>query len=259
MKRLANCNRILGLIVLLSMVVGCKSMVPKWKMPMPQFLSKSTVAKVPAPTTITEPAPKIDAKQTQIDLLMAVAENHESHGNFVAAAKSYEEANKKGKSIEATHRLALVKFKMGDHEKAWELLNKCLKQAPNDAELLADVGYLKYLTGDYIEADHLTRRGLSIDSSLARLHNNLGLIYVELDRPEQAVEEFRLAGCSPSQAYSNVGNAYMTSRQIDKAEHYLQIAANCEQPCPKAMESLRQVAVKRNTIPAKQASYIKPQ
>jgi Tfp pilus assembly protein PilF len=257
MNSFAKFGRMLSLFAILWMSVGCKSMVPKWKLPKPDFLSKSVTAKSPASTDSSEPAPKIDSKQTQIDLLMAVAENHESHGNFAAAAKSYEEAMKKDKSLAAMHRLALVKFKLGDHERAWELLNKAMKQAPNDAELLADVGYLKYLTGDYVEAEHITRRGLSIDSSCARLHNNLGLIYVELDRPEHAVEEFQLAGCSPSQAHSNVGHAYLTSQRTEKAEQYLQIATMCEQPCPKAAASLRQVASKRNAIPTKHASYVK--
>ncbi len=257
MKGFDNVRRMIGLIAILWMSMGCKSVVPKWKMPMPDFFSKPAAAKPSASNEISELAPKIDSKQTQIDLLMAVGENHESHGNFAAAAKSYEEAMKKEKTLAATHRLALVKFKLGDHERAWELLDKAMKQAPNDAELLADVGYLKYLTGDYIEAEQLTRRGLSIDSNCARLHNNLGLIYVELDRAELAVEEFQLAGCSPSQAHSNVGHAYLTSKQTEKAEHYLQIAAMSEQPCPKAAVSLRQVASKRNEIPAKHASYVK--
>ncbi len=241
--------QILGIGCSLMMFVGCTTIQPKWSFP--KLLSKSVASKPSAPKPVVEVTPKIDAKQSQIDLLMAIAENHESHSNLVAAAKAYEEALKKGKSQEASHRLAIVKFKLGDREKTWELLDRCLKQSPKDVELLADVGYLRHLNGDVEEAEKMTRRGLAIDSESARLHNNLGLILVDLDRADEAFEEFSLAGCSESEAYSNLGHAYVASKQLEKGEHYLKLAATSPQPCTKAAATLDHLLARGHSLAAK--------
>lgn len=241
---------VVGMVASIIFFAGCKTIQSKWQ-------AQKLAAKPRSSEVVAEVKPKLDAKNAQIDMFLALAENHERHGDLAAAAKAYTQVLAMEDNLQANHRLALISFKLGDSERAWELLDKCLKIAPRDAELFADIGYLRYIDGDLEKAGEYTRKGLKIDSRSARLHNNLGVILVGLDRTDEALEEFALAGCSGPQAYSNLGHAYFVSDQIEKGEYYLKVAATSPKPCVKAAATLDTLAATRTKLASttKQEAY----
>lgn len=188
--------------------------------------------------TDNSPQEKTDPHRTRVDLLLAMAENHESHGNLSAAINAYEDVLKQEPNAQAFHRLGMLNYKQGDEEQAWQNLRRALKLAPGDADLLADAGYLKYISGDFSQAEELTRRALKNSSRDARLLNNLGLILVAQLRHGEALKAFLAGSSNRTSAYANLGNACLIMEQFPEAEKYLKIATSGEQPSSQAAESL---------------------
>jgi tetratricopeptide (TPR) repeat protein len=239
--------KVIGMLVSLALASGCQSLAPRW----PAFPLAAT-SKPPAPLAPVEPAPKIDVKQTQTDLLLALGTNYENHGNLTAAAKAYQDVLALGPHPEAAHRLALVSLKQGEPERALELLKSCVSATPGDQELLTDLGYALYLGGDLAGAEEWTRRGLALDGRHPRALTNLGLILACTDRVEEALQAFQRAGCSEADALSNVGHALLVHGYAEPAEHYLRLAAQASRPSAKASETLSKLASRSGTtaIPA---------
>ena len=191
-----------------------------------------------------------NTKQAQIELLMVFAQQDEQRHDYAAAVKKYQDILKLESNLTASHRIAVAWAHLGEHAQADKAMGDCLKAAPDNPEILADAAYLQYLQNHLDEAEKLSRRGLTLDPNLPRLHNNLGLILAQRNLPEAALQEFQLAGCSPQQAFANVGHAYALAGQFDKAQPYLQQASVGPSPDARAAKTQAIIAGRGAVVPA---------
>jgi Flp pilus assembly protein TadD len=178
--------------------------------------------------------------KTRVDLLLALATNQERHQQFSSAIATYERVLELAPDHRTSmHRLALLHDRQGNHQQADEYFADCQRLAPDDPNLLADLGYRAYLREDWPAAEEYFQRGLALAPKNTRLHNNYGLLLASLERYPAALEEFRAGGCSRAQACANIGHLCVIEQRWDAAHEYLLRAATDEQPSPIAQESLR--------------------
>lgn len=98
------------------------------------------------------------------------------------------------------HRMAVAYDKVGRAEYAATCYQRALMLDPNNAEILCDCGYGRYLQGDLASAEKYCRQAVAIDPSSARAHNNLGFVLAKSANGEAAMDQFRQAGCDRPQA-----------------------------------------------------------
>ena len=139
------------------------------------------------------------------DVQLAFARTLERQGDLEKARATYAEVLAKAPScVDALERLAVLSDRQGQFKESESLYLKALAARPNDANLHCNRGYSLYLQQRWTESERCLRRALELDPSNNRSHNNLGLVLVRLGRGNDALREFRLAGCSESDAQTNL-------------------------------------------------------
>jgi len=94
----------------------------------------------------------------------------------------------------AHHRLAVIADRQQDFPTAEMHYAAALRKRSNDADLLSDYGYSKFLQGDESESARYLKAALEIDPRHRRALYNLGWLYGRQGRTELAYEHFRRAG-----------------------------------------------------------------
>ena len=146
------------------------------------------------------PSPKI-TEQNFAQVQLALGDSLAKDGNFEAAQAAYEAAVRNDdKLARAYHRLALMHEKTGRGSESKDLLLQAIELDPKNAEIVCDYGYWCYLRQDWVESEKQFERAIKLDPGLKRAHNNLGLLYARTERPEDALQQFTLAGLSPADA-----------------------------------------------------------
>lgn len=201
--------------LVLSLATGCES----WRK-RDQTLDQAARASQP-----TIPEPKPNPRQAKIDLLLAMAQNDERDGQFLVAAKKYQEILEIERHPRAVHRSAILAVRLGDDDKAERLFAESIQAAPEDAEWLADVAYWKYLRGDLDAAQSMAQRAIKQGPYSARAHNHLGLILAQQGKTDAALRAFELAGCDRQQALANARHALLSNGQIAQADALAQRTA----------------------------------
>ncbi|MFN5851611.1 MAG: tetratricopeptide repeat protein [Pirellulaceae bacterium] len=182
--------------------------------------------------------PKEIAK-SRSDIQYAMAESHEIKGNDSEALRVYQQILDDAPDATALHRSALLLYKRGDRQEAWEYMDQAVETAPDDAELLCDIGYLHYLEGRLEEAESALQRSIEQSPHHRRAHNNLGLVLAAKGSEKDALHAFRKAGLSNAQCESNLGHAMMLAKSLDEARPHLELAAKSRQPSQLAQKTLQ--------------------
>jgi Flp pilus assembly protein TadD len=190
------------------------------------------------PGEVRKIGPKEIAK-SRSDIQYAMAESHEIKGNDSEALRVYQQILDDAPDATALHRSALLLYKRGDRQEAWEYLQQAVETAPEDAELLCDVGYLQYLEGRLEEAESSLQRSIEQSPHHRRAHNNLGLVLAAKGKEKDALHAFRKAGLSNAQCESNLGHAMMLAMSLDEARPHLELAAKSRQPSQLAQKTLQ--------------------
>lgn len=165
-----------------------------------------------------------NAKQ-QADMQIAFAQMQESQGATEAAVKGYQEALQLDPSRSDAHwRLAILLDQQGRGKQSAMHFREAIAKDPNNANLLADFGYSLYLQGLVDESEAELHKALKIDPDNRRAHNNLGLVLTAQRQPEDALREFRKAGCSVAEAHANLGLALALQGSMCQAEEAYQTA-----------------------------------
>ncbi|MFT5451728.1 MAG: putative TPR repeat methyltransferase [Enterobacterales bacterium] len=81
---------------------------------------------------------------------------------------------------------ALQLHQAGKSNKARAIYQKILKKNPNDVDVLHFYGILNFQQGNTVRAIELIKRSLTIKPDYPDAHNNLGNIYLKLDRLDEA-------------------------------------------------------------------------
>jgi Flp pilus assembly protein TadD len=224
---------------------GCKNSSPSKIGAWGESLSMKSSIRNWFPEKHTEPQGEIrkigpkEIAKSRSDIQYAMAESHEMKGNDSEALRVYQQILDDAPDATALHRSALLLYKRGDRQEAWEYLQQAEETAPEDAELLCDVGYLHYLEGRLEEAQSSLQRAIEHSPHHRRAHNNLGLVLAAEGKEKDALHAFRKAGLSNAQCESNLGHAMMLAMSIDAARPHLELAAKSRQPSQLALKTLQ--------------------
>jgi Tfp pilus assembly protein PilF len=125
---------------------------------------------------------------------------------------AYLEALKHGPArSDACARLAVLCDQQGRFGESSEWYRKALAAQPGNPNIYSDLGYSLYLRGAWADAETNLRQALALAPGHCRAHNNLGLVLARTGRLDEALVEFRKAGCSEADAHINA--AFMLTLQ----------------------------------------------
>ena len=120
-----------------------------------------------------------------------IAAIHEERGDFQRALEEVERARAQGEARPLDLYAASLRSKAGDFEGALEFLESLLDEAPDDAELLYNIGVLHGETGDVDEALRYMHLALEKQPDHAGALNFIGYTWAErgmhLDRAEEYI------------------------------------------------------------------------
>jgi Tfp pilus assembly protein PilF len=206
LRRLSRIGEVLAAGALFGLA-GCQHASPRPGGPSPLGMGSEPRG---GGTTIT-PA---QAADVQISMGRAA----EQQGNLEQATAAYRAAlERDGRRADAYARLAIVHDKQGKFRESAELFGKALAMKPGDPDIFCDMGYSFYLQRRWAEAEMNFRQAIAINPDHRRAHNNLALVLVHDNRPDDALAEFGKAGNSPAQAHMNLAFALTTDQQWAKA------------------------------------------
>ncbi|AUI86820.1 hypothetical protein BS333_10670 [Vibrio azureus] len=109
------------------------------------------------------------------------------------------------------------------HAFAQRLFDKALKINPRDVKALIGLGYSYYMSGELNKAVYFTQAALKQSPNQEQAINNLALIAIAQDQPQQALSIFR-RHMSEEKALNNVGYFLILNGKPDEAIPYLQRA-----------------------------------
>jgi Tfp pilus assembly protein PilF len=181
--------------------------------------------RLPTPTPLLPSAeagqPELGPRQVA-DVKVALGQTLEKRGQVAEAMAAYTEALKADPSrADACLRQAVLSDQQGQFAESAELYNKALALRPGDPDIYCDMGYSLYLQQRWAEAEMNLRQALALRHDHRRAHNNLGLVLAHTDRPEEAMAEFRKAGCSETDARANLAFALaMDGRWPEARQQY---------------------------------------
>jgi Tfp pilus assembly protein PilF len=174
----------------------------------------------------SESTPKLTAAQTA-DVKIAFARTLEKRGALDQAQTAYLEALKLDRNrADACSRLGVLydqqcKFDEGN---VWH--QKAIAAQPKNADFRCNLGYSLYLQGKWMDAEENFRQCLALSPQHARAHNNLGMVLARTDRCEEALAEFRRAGCTEADAQANLAYALtLEGRWLEAQSSYEQALA----------------------------------
>ncbi len=182
--------------------------------------------------------PKEIAK-SRSDIQYAMAESQEIRGNDSEALRVYQQILDEAPDATALHRSALLLYKRGEQQEAWKSLDLAIELAPEDEELLCDVGYLHYLEGRLDQAQSSLHQAIELSPHHPRSNNNLGLVLAAMGNEKEAIRAFRKAGLTNAQCESNLGHAMILAKSVDQARPHLELAAKARQPSLLAQKTLQ--------------------
>jgi len=159
------------------------------------------------------------------EIQIAMGRSFEAEGDYDKAMAAYGEAARTApKRAEPQIRTAILLDRLGRFAEAAPYYNAALKASPGNAEIYADRGYSLCLQGRDAEGEVALRQAIVIEPRLARAHNNLGALLARAGRTDDALAEFRKAGCPESDAQLNLAFSLGQGRRWNEARKHLEIA-----------------------------------
>jgi Tfp pilus assembly protein PilF len=188
-----------------------------------------------------EVAGKLTAAQ-RADLQIARGRSLEKQGDAPGAAAAYEQALKQDATrSDACLRLGILRDQEGRFKESRELFQKALAGKPGNAEVFCDMGYSLYLQHRWDEAEMNLRQCLALAPSHARAHNNLGLVFASTGRTEEALAEFRRAGCTEADAQCNLAFIQTVANDLAAARERYAYALAADASSETAKKGLREI------------------
>jgi tetratricopeptide (TPR) repeat protein len=120
-------------------------------------------------------------------------------------------------------------------------LEQAVEEEPESLEALQALAIGYYQTRQFEKAEETYRRMIELDDS-AVFHNNLGNVYRDWGKTDEAISQYEKAiEIDPSLvlAYSNLATMYFTSNRLDEAREVLQQGIeNASGPAKEQLETL---------------------
>ena len=130
---------------------------------------------------------------------------------------------------DAMNNLGTVFLDLENWDEAIKSFNAALRnpiyRSPDKAHL--SKGYAYYKKGDYINAENAIKEALMLNPVFPLAMYTLGLVYIELDRDDEAIKEFKKAiGIMPDyvDAHFEIAKIYLRSGRKSKAlKHFTEV------------------------------------
>ena len=123
--------------------------------------------------------------------------------------------------LQPRYKLAELLIKRTEWKRATMELKACLAIAPRDEKASELLGYVYLQTEAYPEALDVYGNLVEAHPESAIYRNSLGVVYMMLKKPQQAIAQFETAtrlGTTNPQLYRNLANAYRQIGERAKAE-----------------------------------------
>jgi Tfp pilus assembly protein PilF len=183
-------------------------------------------------------------KAQQADLKIALARSLEKGGDSDRAIVLYNEAvTADPKRLDACLRLAALHELQGRTQESRQWYSKALALQPASADLYCNLGYSFYLQGDWAEASKHLEHALQLSPDHARAHNNLGLVLARLGRSDEAMAQFKKAGCSAADAHINLAYCHLLAGKAVESRHHSEAALKLEPDSAAAKKALQDLDV----------------
>ena len=176
------------------------------------------------------------------DVQLSLGRSLELRGEFEPAIKAYRQAieNDPRRST-GSWRIALLQDRQGNVEESETMYRQALKVDPKNPDLLCDYGYSLYLRRRWAESEERLRQAIAIKSKHARAHNNLGLVLAQIERVDDALAEFRKAGCDDADAHTNLAFVMTLNQRWDQAREHYELALHQKPESSTAKAGLEQL------------------
>ncbi|HZT82481.1 MAG TPA: tetratricopeptide repeat protein [Gemmataceae bacterium] len=221
----------------LALLPGCWQTAPPLAPP-----PAAVLPQVPATAAaLAEPTPTLKAAQVA-DVQVALGKSLEERGAPEQALAAYQAALRHDPSrADAAARLAVLYDLQGRFAESEELHRKAVAAQPSNADLHCNLGYSLYLRHDWAGAEASLRQALTLAPGHRRAHNNLGLVLAHAGRADEALVEFRRAGCSEAEARANLGFALTLEQRWDEARGQYERALAEDPSSAAARKGLREL------------------
>ena len=116
-----------------------------------------------------------------------------------------------------------------DTSKALEQFYKAMEMNPDDPYLHYDLALTYDMKGVLNKAEYHLKQAIKLKPDYSDAYNYLGFVYFRQGRVEDAIEEYKralenLLYMSPQEAHLNLGVAYLSLNEYDKAKVHLEEA-----------------------------------
>ena len=122
--------------------------------------------------------------------------------------------------VEANNLLGLAYDRRGQHKQAREFYERALSVAPQNAQVINNLGHSLYLDDRYKAALARLKEAARLAPADTRVAGNLALVYGRLGKYDEAFKQFRRAG---SEFYAHTSTAALLAaakRDRDAIKHY---------------------------------------
>ncbi|MCL4203868.1 MAG: tetratricopeptide repeat protein [Pirellulaceae bacterium] len=119
--------------------------------------------------------------------------------------------------VQPHHRLGVIEAKKGNFDAANTHFQLALMRAPKNVDLLVDAGYCLYLQSRLEEAEEVYSTAFRINPDHESLCNNLGLLFGEQRRFEEALTVFKRCN-TVAEAHANLGFVMAQLGEVELAE-----------------------------------------
>jgi Flp pilus assembly protein TadD len=190
---------LLGMLTAVCMLAGCHQLTPSGLNLDPDTLASDNDRQTKSASSQMDKASAEPRKE-----LAAIAKM-EQKGRGPEAVYAYEKLIAEGKATATVYqRLAILLDRQGKFDQSAKYFLAALKADPENAEILCDYGYSRFVQGDLATAEKSLRRAVELAPDLARANNNLALVLARLEHEDEALKHFKLAGATASQASRNL-------------------------------------------------------
>jgi Flp pilus assembly protein TadD len=197
------------------------------------------------------------------DVQVAMGRVQERHGELGLAQASYLEAVEHDASrADACERLGILCDRQGKVAESRKWYDKARAARGPNPDLLCNQGYSEYLQGHWTVAETNLRQAIALDPGHCRAHNNLGLVLAQVGQKEEALAEFRNAGCSEAEARANLAFALALRQNWPEARAQYQRALSADPSSVQARQGLQQVTalmVKADPTSSRGPDEVSPQ
>lgn len=207
--------RMILIFIISSLILGCGS---GKQTPVVSRLSSVEMASLGAEHSRFE---RSEDPAFSVETHFAAGQLAESQGAYPRAAQQYRAALKlEPKHRPSLYRLALVCTQMKDFPTAIELWRQYVEITGREASAYGNLGFCYELAGQLAEAEAAYKLGIERDGKNGACRVNYGLLLARQNRPTEALEQLR-AVLTEAQAHYNLGSLYeqMGRREQAKAEY----------------------------------------